>query len=202
MARAKRPVTIAGIEFDALISEEHGYEATVPEYAVESGFSVSDAIIHGAETLNMVLYVTDTPVTWRSHGGRGRVEQVTKRLEELYYAAEPVTIVTSDATYTSMAIENLTISKSAEVGYAREIPISFRKIRITTARTTTIPASYGKSGATAASAGTANTSSGSSGRSGSGGSGGSGSGSGSGNGSGNSKSSVLYGAAKSIGLIS
>jgi hypothetical protein len=49
MARAKRPVTIAGIEFDALISEEHGYEATVPEYAVESGFSVSDAIIHGAE---------------------------------------------------------------------------------------------------------------------------------------------------------
>ena len=81
MARAKRPVTIAGIEFDALISEEHGYEATVPEYAVESGFSVSDAIIHGAETLNMVLYVTDTPVTWRSHSGRGRVEQVTKRLE-------------------------------------------------------------------------------------------------------------------------
>ena len=108
MARAKRPVTIAGIEFDALISEEHGYEATVPEYAVESGFSVSDAIIHGAETLNMVLYVTDTPVTWRSHSGRGRVEQVTKQLEELYYAAEPVTIVTSDATYTSMAIENLT----------------------------------------------------------------------------------------------
>ena len=122
MARAKRPVTVAGIEFDALISEEHGYEATVPEYAVESGFSVSDAIIHGAETLNMVLYVTDTPVTWRNHSGRGRVEQVTKRLEELYYAAEPVTIVTSDATYTSMAIENLTISKSAEVGYAREIP--------------------------------------------------------------------------------
>ena len=98
-----------------------------------------------------------------------------------------------------MAIENLTISKSAEVGYAREIPISFRKIRITTARTTTIPASYGKSGATAASAGTANTSSGSSGRSGSGGSG---SGSGSGSSSGNSKSSILYGAAKSIGLIS
>lgn len=202
MARAKRPVTIAGIEFDALISEEHGYEATVPEYAVESGFSVSDAIIHGAETLNMVLYVTDTPVTWRSHSGRGRVEQITKRLEELYYAAEPVTIVTSDATYTSMAIENLTISKSAEVGYAREIPISFRKIRITTARTTTIPASYGKSGATAASAGTANTSSGSSGSSGSGSSGGSGSGSVSGSGSGNSKSSILYGAAKSIGLIS
>lgn len=31
MARAKRPVTIAGIEFDALISEEHGYAEPVIE---------------------------------------------------------------------------------------------------------------------------------------------------------------------------
>ena len=194
MARAKQPVTIAGIEFDALISEDRGFEATVPEYAVESGLSVSDAIILGSETLSMVLYVTDTPVTWRSHAGQGRIEEVTKRLEELYYSAQPVTIVTSDATYTSMAIENLTISKSAEIGYAREIPISFRKIRVTTAQKTTIPASYGKSGKTSASAGTASTSSGSSGS-------GSGS-SASGSSSGNSKSSILYGAAKTIGLIS
>jgi len=72
MARAKRPVTIAGIEFDALISEEHGYEATVPEYAVESGFSVSDAIIHGAETLNMVLYGHIFSCVWKRLCGSER----------------------------------------------------------------------------------------------------------------------------------
>lgn len=98
-----------------------------------------------------------------------------------------------------MAIESMTISKSLEVGYAREIPISFKKIRITSAKTTTIPDSYGKSGATAASAGTASTSSGGSG-SGSGGGTGSGSSSSSGS-NGNSKSSILYNAASSIGLI-
>ena len=206
MGKATQPVSINGLEFDALIDESRTLEATVPEYAVESGFSVSESVILNPEKLSMTLFVTNTPVTWyRRHGASPtRVDNVVKQLEELYFAKEPVTIVTSDATYTSMAIESITISKSLEIGYARQIPISFKKIRVTTAKTTTIPDSYGKSGATAASAGTASTSTGSSG-------GGSGSGSGSGGGSsgaggssgsnGNSKSSILYNAASSIGLI-
>lgn len=199
MARAKQPVSVNGIEFDALMSEDRGHEATVPEYPVEDGFVVSDAIILGAETLNMVLFVTDTPVTWRSHAGQGHADQVCNELEELYYTAEPVTVVTTDKVYTNMAIENIGFSKSTEIGYAKEIQIAFRKIRVTSAKTTTIPDSYGKSGATAASAGTANTSAGSSG--GAGGSGGSSGGSRSGNNSGSSKSSILYGAASSLGLL-
>ena len=205
MARAKQPVSINGIEFDALIDESRTLEATVPEYSVESGFSVSDAIILSPEKLDMTLFVTNTPVTWYNrHGGRqNRVDSVVKQLEELYYAGEPVTIVASDATYSNMAIESITFSKSTEVGYAREIPISFKKIRVTSAKTTTIPDSYGKSGATGASAGTASTSSGSSGggSSGSGSGGSSGSGSGSSGSNGNSKSSILYSAANSMGLM-
>lgn len=189
MSKARQPVSVDGIEFDALISESRSYEATVPEYAVESGVSVSDDIILGSEKLDMTLYLTDTPVTWREHAGRGRVEAVIQQLEELYYAKSPVTVVTSEKTFTSMAITSMTISKTVENGYAREIPISFQKIRITSARTATIPSSYGRSGKTQAAAGTANTSSGSSGSKSSSGSKG-------------SKSSILYGAAKSIGLIS
>lgn len=195
MARAKRPVSVAGIEFDALISETRTYAATVPQYAVESGVQVSDDIILDSEQLDMTLFLTDTPVTWRSHAGRGRIESVVQQLEELYYQKTPVTVVTTEKTFINMAIESLTISKSAEIGYAREIPISFRKIRITSAKTTSIPASYGRSGTTAASAGTANTSSGSSSGSGSSGGGTSGSG------NGNNQSSILYGAAKAVGLL-
>ena len=202
MARAKQPVSINGIEFDALIEESRTLEATVPEYSVESGFSVSDAIILSPEKLDMTLFVTNTPVTWYSrHGGdKNRVDSVVKQLEELYYAGEPVTIVTSDATYSNMAIESLTFSKNTENGYAREVQISFKKIRITSAKTTTIPDSYGKSGSTGASAGTASTSSGSSG-SGSSGSSGSSSGSGGSSSNGNKKSSILYSAANSMGLL-
>ena len=189
MAKARQPVSVAGIEFDALISESRSYEASVPQYAVESGVSVSDDILLGAEKLDMTLYLTDTPVTWRNHAGQGRVESVIQQLEELYYAKTPVTVVTSEKTFTSMAITGMTISKTLEMGYAREIPISFQKIRVTTARTATIPAAYGRSGRSQAAAGTANTStSGSSGKTGSSGKKG-------------SKSSILYGAAKAIGLI-
>lgn len=208
MAKATQPVSINGLEFDALISESRTLEATVPEYSVETGFSVSDSIILSPEKMEMTLFVTNTPVTWyRRHGAsQNRMDSVVKQLEELYFAKEPVTIVTSDATYTNMAIESMTISKSLEVGYAREIPISFKKIRITSAKTTTIPDSYGKSGATAASVGTASTSAASSGGSGTGSGSGSGGGTGSGSSSssgsnGNSKSSILYNAASSIGLI-
>ena len=206
MARAKQPVSVNGIEFDALISQTDTLEATVPEYTVEDGFVVSDAIILNPEKLDMVLYITDTPVTWYSRHGSGqdRVETIVKQLQELYFTAEPTTVVTSAKSYTNMAIESLSISKSVEIGYAREVSISFKKIRVTSAKTTTIPDSYGKSGTTQASSGTASTSSGSSGgSSGSGsGSGGGSSGSGSNSGSsGGSKSSILYSAANSIGLI-
>lgn len=202
MSKAKQPVSVAGIEFDALISETRTYEATVPEYAVETGFVVSDDIILGSEKLDMTLYLTDTPVTWRQHAGQGRVESVIQQLEELYYKKEPVTIVTSEKTFTEMAITSISISKSLEVGYAREIPISFQKIRVTSAKTASIPDSYGKSGKTQAAAGTANTSTSTAVASVSAGSGASGSGSGSGSsGHKSRKSSILYGAAKSIGLI-
>lgn len=160
MGKATRPVSVAGIEFDALISSDHKLEATVPEYTTESGFVVSDTIILGQEKLDMTLYLTDTPVTWyRRHGANnGRVKSVCAKLEQLYYSATPVTVVTSDRTYTNMAIESITISKSTQEGYSREIPISFRKIRTTAAKTTTIPSSYGKSGPSNTSAGTASTS--------------------------------------------
>ena len=101
-----------------------------------------------------------------------------------------------------MAIESISIRKTLETGYASEIPISFKKIRKTSAKTTTIPDSYGKSGSTAKSAGTASTSTSDS-SSGASGSGGSASGSGSSSSSnGNSKSSILYSAANSLGMLS
>ena len=197
MGKVKVPVSINGLEFDALISESRSLIATVPEYSVEEGFAVSDCIILGAETLQMTVYVTNTPVTWyERHGSsRTRVRDVEKRLEQIYLNGEPVRIITNDAVYENMAIENIAFSKSLEAGYAREIPISFKKIRITKSRTTTIPSYYGKSGGTGTSAGSANTTTGS---------GGSGNSSGSdsdSNSNGNSKSSILYNVASSIGII-
>ena len=195
MGKALQPVSVAGIEFDALISEERTLEANVPEYSVETGFTVSDSVIKKAETLNMVLFLTETPVTWKNrHGtGAGRVTQVCKQIEDLYFRSEPVTVITSENTYTDMAIESVSFQKSTEVGYAKEIPITFKKIRTTASKTAMIPDSYGKSGKTAAPAGTANVSK----RNASSG----GSGSGSGGSSNGEKGSILYHASQWAGWI-
>ena len=51
MARAKQPVNVAGIEFDALIDEQRQHDAEIPQFTTEEGFQISDAIIIDAETL-------------------------------------------------------------------------------------------------------------------------------------------------------
>lgn len=195
MAKAKRPVTINGIPFDALLDEERTYEAESPDYPVESGFVVHDTIILKPLMLSMTLFVTDTPVTWkkRGHGGKGWAESIIQRLESLYFSRQTVTIVTSEKTYKSMAIQSISIAKSAEVGYARQIPITFKEIRVTQSKKTTIPDSYGKSGESGANAGTASTSTSSTPSSGSGNN--------SDTAGGGSKGSVAYNLAKSAGML-
>lgn len=159
MGKALQPVSIDGIEFDALIGSNEQLDAQVPEYSVETGFSVSDTIILNPELLDLTLFVSNRPVTWAKRFGASndRVDQVVKQLKELYMSRKLITVTTGSETYTSMAITSLTISKSNTLGYAREIPVKLKKVRVTQVKTTTIPASYGKSGTTGASAGTAST---------------------------------------------
>jgi len=194
MSKPIQPVSVDGIEFDALIGSTETYDATVPEYSVETGFSVSDTIILNAEVLDMTLFVSNRPVTWAKRFGvsNDRVDSVVKQLKELYMSKKLITISTGSETYTDMAITNLSITKSNTLGYAREVPIKFKKVRVTESQTTTIPESYGKSGATGSSAGTASTSTGS---------GGSDSSSSSSSSSNSKSGSVLYNAASSIGLL-
>lgn len=209
---AKQPVSINGVEFDAMLGEDYSLEASSPDYVVESGFTIGDSIILSAEVLTMTLFVSDRPVTFKSRfGGAGRVDSVVKQLKELYYSKQLVSVTTPDAHYDNMAIQSLKISRTNEYGYAMEVPITLKHIRTTATQTTSIPASYGKSGSTKAAAGTASTTAGGSGSSGvsagsagaggSSGSGGGSSGGSNGGSSGGSNGSVLYNVASSIGLM-
>ena len=67
--------------------------------------------------------------------------------------------MTSDGTYTNMGIQSITLSKSPETGYAREIPITFKKIRTTAVKDAVggVSSSYGNGGSTGVYTGTANT---------------------------------------------
>lgn len=204
MGRRLKPVSIAGIEFDALLEETKSMSATIPTYPVEDGFPVSDTIILDPISLQMTLYLTNTPITWlyRHGSSTDRVRRICDRIEELWLDKELVKIVTPDAIYKSMGITSLTIKKSKDLGYAREISLSAQKVRVTERRTVLIPAYILKSGETQANAGTASTST-SSAKSDT--SAGSSSGSTKGNTGGTSAAkksqSILYGAASGLKLI-
>ena len=216
MARSNlKPVSVAGIEFDALIEEQKTLSATIPVYPVEDGFPVSDTIILEPVSVSMTLYVSNTPVTWlHRHGtSNSRVNNICNRMEELWLSRQLVKIVTTDTVYTNMGLTSISIKHSKEIGYAREISLTAQKIRVTSRKTASIPSYILKAGETMANAGTASTSTtsssagtasgstgGSSGSSGS--SGGSGGSSGSSGGSSAKKNqSILYGVASGLGFI-
>lgn len=168
-----RPCSINGIEFDALISESKTYSSEVPDYAVESGYSVSDNISIKPLEIEITGHLTNTPVTWDSHG-TGRVETIVAQLEDLYHTRQLVTVVTSTDVYEDMAIMTLTVPKDEGNKTSRDIRMTLKKVTVVSAQSATIPASYLRGGDTGANAGTG--SKGSSSGSGAGGAGSSGTG--------------------------
>lgn len=222
MAKRKQPVTVWGIEFDALIDEQKTMSASIPSYPVENGFPVSDTIINDPISIQMTLYLTNTPVTWlfRHGSSTNRVNRICEEIENKWLSKELTKVVTTDTIYTNMGITQLTIKKSSEIGYAREISVTMQKVEVTEKKTVDVPSYILKSGETQENAGKAATSktsskssgssggsssSRSSGSSGSGGKSGSSGSSGSSSGSGGSdaknKQSILYGVANGLGFI-
>ena len=160
MAKKLIPVSIAGIEFDALLDETSSYSASVPSYPIESGFPVSDTIILDPLSLSMNLYLSNTPVTWLYRHGNDttRVRKVCEQIEEMWFNKELVKVVTPDKIYTNMGITSLSIKKSQDNGYSRQISISLTKVEITEKKLVLIPSDLLKSGETMSNAGVAVTS--------------------------------------------
>lgn len=193
-----QPVSVAGIEFPAMLDETQTYTSDIPEYPVETGFVISDNITLQPMELPLTLLLSDTPLTWR---GRVRsMSEAESMLKELYFSKTPFTVVTPSGTFESMGITSMQIKRSSENGYNKEVSLSLKQINVTATKTASIPDSYGKSGATGANAGTASTSAGST--STGGGSSGGGSGSSGGSSSGKQSSgSILYNVASAAGLL-
>lgn len=213
MAKKKlKPVSIWGIEFDALIDETKTLSAAIPAYPVEKGFPVSDTIILDPISLQMTLYVSNTPVTWlyRHGSSSDRVDKICSLLEKKWQKKKLAKIVTAEAIYKDMGITSISIKKSSDIGYAREISISAQKVQLTKRKKVKIPSYVLKSGETMANAGAAsasasssrsNTATGTGSSSGGKGGGGNKNGGSTGGSSAKKGQSILYGAAKGLGLI-
>jgi len=159
MKRAKIPVDINGIQFDALIDSEESYTAKAPSYPTDDGFIVNDTVILEPLKLSMTLFVSEKPVTWRKLLGSGRlkVEQVVDDLRVLFNSRQIVSVTTTDYYYDNMVVTSLTIPKSVDVGYAREIKIELTQVKVTYTKTVDVSVSYTNSGSSKSNSGRAQT---------------------------------------------
>ena len=134
-------------------------------------------------------------------------------IEQQWFQKNLTKIVTADTTYTNMGITSISIKKSKDLGYSREIAITAKKVRVTELQTVSVPDYILKSGSSMADAGKATTSKISAKASGteaeaseasandSSASGGGKAGNKKGGSGAKKSTSILYGAAKGIGMI-
>ena len=130
------PVSVAGIEFPAMLDETQTYTSSIPDYPVETGFTVSDSIIIQPMELPLTLLLSDTPLTWR---GRVRsMAEAESMLKELYFSKTPFSVTTPSGTFDNMGITSMNIKRSTETGYNKEVSLSLKQIPVTESKTTTI----------------------------------------------------------------
>nr|DAN89125.1 MAG TPA: hypothetical protein [Caudoviricetes sp.] len=143
-----------------MIEEQRNYSASIPSYPVEDGFNISDTIINEPLVLQLTLYVSNTPVTflYRHKNTKNRVTKICEQIEKKWLSKQLTKIVTSDAIYKDMGITSISIKKSAEIGYAREISVTAKKVYKTSRKVSKIPKHILKAGKSMAKAGKASVS--------------------------------------------
>lgn len=126
---------------DAALNEEHSNEAEVSEFPVEDGSNFTDNVRIKPRRYRMNGIVSDTPldVGFRAVEADGSdlvdtstqpSAQAKQALEALFDAAQPVTVITTLATYHNMVMQTLTFSQDGETGDALPFVAAFTQITI------------------------------------------------------------------------
>lgn len=152
------PTMIGDLALDCTVTETHTATSTVTEHPVESGANITDHIRPDPVQLSITGIVSDTPIGARevqraieiggvsvqikqqetptSPTGFGRA--AWSKLDAMRLAAKPVTVLTRDKKYESMAIVSLTVPKEAKTGGALYFTAQFKQVRIVFNRSTKV----------------------------------------------------------------
>lgn len=132
-------ITIDGYPIDLAESEEHSLKSNITTHPVEDGSDVSDNIRREPRelTLNGCI-VSDTPIGDIAlddsriliDGNPPPGLDAYRKLESIWLAGEPVTIVTGLKKYDSMGLEELTIPREAKNAGGLVFTAHFKEIRI------------------------------------------------------------------------
>lgn len=151
--------SIAGLNLDASVKEEHGAELDVTEFPVEQGVAITDHARPKPRELTIEGVVSNTPInttqtrsatttagtivqttnqTVDVRGQPGYAEGAYQILLDLYTNPQLVTVVTQLETYTDMVMVSLKVPRDAQVGDVLKFTAKFRNVRLVTNSTTMV----------------------------------------------------------------
>ena len=134
-------IRIGGYLLDASITEEPSLEAEVTEYPVESGAVITDHTQLKPVTLELEFVVSDTPIgKVASERAAGVVpsSEARQKLEDLWRARKPVTVITGTRTYENMVLTSLRFPRDKDTGDALRGSASLQQLTIVEVRRTSV----------------------------------------------------------------
>lgn len=132
---------IGEVILDVAISETHTLQARATEHPVESGCSIINHIQVMPDSIQLDGIISNTPTAFLGLPALGlrQASDAFQQLEELMKSGQPVQIVTSLKTYKNMALENLTIKRTAANSDALCFSCSAKQIRMVESKIISLP---------------------------------------------------------------
>lgn len=134
----KIPPSIGELVLDCNLTESHQYRNKVTRFPVEEGSDITDHIQNEPDRISLTGFVTNAPIRFlgipsssdlANPQGVSRSEYAYFLLLEIHRTRKLVNIVTNLTEYENMAMESLTIPRSARIGDVLEFSASFIAVR-------------------------------------------------------------------------
>lgn len=154
---ATKPATLGDLEFDAIIERSESLESEIPEYATESGYSVSDNSCLKGVTLDVEAVFSNTPVTWKNEHEPSlvRVDTMCEKLRKLWKERTLLTFSAGGDVYENMCIESCTIPRKVDYGTSVHVSFTLKQVTVTQSETVAIDIKYVRGGSSSRNTGSA-----------------------------------------------
>lgn len=121
----RRQGQIGSLTLEATLSENHIGRSNITRQAIEDGSSITDHIVNEPESVSIEGFISNTPI---SGGINIRTQDAFDTLYDIWLDKELVTVVTGYRVYSDMAITNLNVPRSLDIGQAIRFTVELTKI--------------------------------------------------------------------------
>jgi len=154
---AKRKTTVGVLQFDCILTETHGLDATVTEHPIEDGSIISDHIRRNRKMLELNGFVTNTPIiNLEKEKNKSpnindtdtpddRVAVALTLIDDMIEKGTLVDVVTPLIIYRNMAIVSRSIPRTASTGNVLDVSLVLQEVILTQTKTVSAPVPVTKS---------------------------------------------------------